>query len=269
MYNVDGGNLERFRGGWGFHIISIIGFGVAVFVGKYPGIMKRYIGSTTLTETILMCGISGPVFEAFVKVEEFNHQSSIALRYWRQTSAAERRRWVMRQYHALGKKCGEKGHGSPPPGASRKGKGKGRKRGRDESYEALQRELASVGEDLDRLTRLLQEGKLLDGTQVTRAYRKLAMFVGLLVTGFEGAWITKEGCYKCGHRGDTARCCRCQCGICEGCGEFLAQASQKQVKGKWEWLGSSLACCEYSYGCKERQEQIIDFWKKKSGEAVQ
>ena len=105
--------------------------------------------------------------------------------------------------------------------------------------------------------------------QVTRAYRKLAMFVGLLVTGFEGAWITKEGCYKCGHRGDTARCCRCQCGICEGCGEFLAQASQKQVKGKWEWLGSSTACCEYSYGCKERQEQIIDFWKKKSGEAVQ
>ena len=242
-------------------------------MGKYPGIMKRYIGSTTLTEAILMCGISGPVLEAFVKVDELNYQSSIALRSWGQTPVADRRRRVMRQHNALAKKCGKKGHGSPPPGASRKGKGKGRKRGRDESYEALRREWLSVGEDLDRLTRLLQEGKLLDGTQVTRAYRKLAMFVGLLVTGFDGDWITEEGCHTCPSRHHTARCCRCQCGICERCGELLAQASQKKVKGKWQWLGSSTACCKAgkgaSYGCKERQKRIIDFWKVKSGEAIQ
>ena len=117
---------------------------------------------------------------------------------------------------------------------------------------------------------LVSLGSAGGGAEVlTRPYRNLPMFVGVLLTGFGGSWITQGSCYICGQPHDTARCCRCQCGICERCGELLAQASQKQVKGKWEWLGSSTACCEYSYGCKERQEQIIDFWKKKSGEAVQ
>ena len=39
------------------------GFGVAVFVGKYPGFMKRKFGSTTWGETLVMCGISIEVDE--------------------------------------------------------------------------------------------------------------------------------------------------------------------------------------------------------------
>ena len=55
---------HRLRGGWGSHIISITGFGVAVFVGKYPGFLKRKFGSATWGETVVMCGISIQVREA-------------------------------------------------------------------------------------------------------------------------------------------------------------------------------------------------------------
>ena len=48
--------------------------------GKYPGFLKRKFGSTTWGKTLVMCGISMEVHDAFV--QELSHVSSQALRIW-------------------------------------------------------------------------------------------------------------------------------------------------------------------------------------------
>ena len=70
---------HRFLGGWGSHIISIIGFGVAVLVGKYPGFMKRKFGSTTWGETLVMCGISIEVDEVGMRYSPHDWKGMVSL----------------------------------------------------------------------------------------------------------------------------------------------------------------------------------------------
>jgi hypothetical protein len=95
------------------------------------------------------------------------------------------------------------------------------------------------------------------------------MFVGVLLTGFGGDWITKGSCYMCGSPHDTARCSRCQCGICEDHGVLLAKAGQATGSADSAWQGASLACCQGTIACEDRQRQILQFWEKKTGETVQ
>ena len=91
-----------------------------------------------------------------------------------------------------------------------------------------------------------------------RPYRGRPMFVGVLLTGFGGDWLTKGSCHFCGSPHETARCSRCQCGICEDRGLLLARAGQ----------GSSLACCRSLEECAARQENILDFWEAQTGESL-
>ena len=86
---------------------------------------------------------------------------------------------------------------------------------RDWSDQELREELARVGQQMDQLTFRLQEGQLTSGKVLVRPYRNLPMVVGVLLTGFGGSWITQRSCFACGSPHNTARCCRCQCGICE------------------------------------------------------
>ena len=90
------------------------------------------------------------------------------------------------------------------------------------------------------------------------------MFVGVLLTGFGGSWITRGSCYICGQPHNTARCCRCQCGICEEHGLLLARASQ--ADGSREWQETSTACCNTSRGCEDRQRQVLEVWETQTGE---
>ena len=109
---------------------------------------------------------------------------------------------------------------SPASGAGKKGKeqsedkgkGKGTKRQhqfKDWSDRQVRDEHVRVGQALDKQTFRLQEGRLTSGVELTRPYRTLPMFVGLMLTGFGGEWITRGSCYMCGDPHDTARCCRC------------------------------------------------------------
>ena len=118
-------------------------------------------------------------------------------------------------------------------------------------------------------TRLMQEGKLTNGQTVPRVHRSLPMFTGVLVTGFldsMASWITLPGCYNCGEPEGIARCCMCQCGICQRCGLLLARASQKNGDG--EWQGASLARCKPEHNCLNRQRLVLDHWKRQTGETL-
>ena len=244
-------------------------------VGKYPGFLKRKFGSTTWGETVVMCGISLPVHEAFVRLEDLNHESSLALRTWSRKPLVERRSEFKDWYQAIAREIAdrrgqEKGKGSPLSGAGKKGKGKGTKRQsqfRNWSDQQLRDQLAHVGKQMDDLTYRLQEGKLMSGTVLARPYRILPMFVGVLITGFgDNSWITLGSCFHCGNPNETARCCRCQCGICEEHGSLLARASQ--LDGIGDWQGTSTACCNTSNGCEDRQKQVLEFWRIKTGEKL-
>ena len=249
-------------------------------MGRYPGFLKRHFGSTTWGETLLMCGISMAVNDMHVTLEDLNHESSQSLRYWRGRTLAEKRKDVKNYYDTIEweiamrtEKGHQKGTRSPVSGVGKQGaKGKGTKRPgswqfRNHTDAALQREHTSTAEEFDRLTWLLQEGKFTNGTALVRPYRSQSMFAGLLLTGFGGDWITKRGCYMCPEAHDTARCCRCQCGICPEHGSLIARASQ--ARGSGDWLGSSLACCNEGTGCNKRQKQVLDFWRQKTGEQLQ
>ena len=240
-------------------------------MGKYPGFLKRKFGSTTWGETVVMCGISIQVHDAFVQLEDLNHESSLALRTWSRRPLVERRSEVRDWYQAVAREIAsrqEKGKGSPLLRAGMKGKGPKRQcQFRNWSDRELRDELACIGEQMDRLTYRLQEGKLTSGQVLLRPYRNLPMFVGVLLTGFEGIWITRGSCYICEKPHDTARCCRCQCGICEEHGLLLARASQ--ADGSGEWQGTSLACCNTSIGCEYRQRQVLEFWRRQTGEELE
>ena len=129
--------------------ISITGFGAAVVAGKYPGFLKRKFGSTTWGETLVMCGISIPVHDTFVQLEDLNHESSLALRTWRQKPLAAKRSEVRDYYQALLREIAGrrgKGKGSPLSGAGKKGKGSKRQyHFRDWRGQELHDELAGVG----------------------------------------------------------------------------------------------------------------------------
>ena len=93
------------------------------------------------------------------------------------------------------------------------------------------------------------------------------MLVGVLLTGSGGSWIRQGSCYICGQPHDTARCCQCQCGICEEHGLLLARASQ--ADGSGEWQGTPTACCNTSSGCEDRQKQVLKHWRKQIGEELE
>ena len=135
------------------------------------------------------------------------------------------------------------------------------------SDEQLHTQLAHVCDRMGALTFKLQEGKLMQNNKgLKRPHRSLPMFVGVLLTGFGGDWITQASCNACGRPHNTACCCWCQCGICEQHGLLLARAPR--ADGSGEWQGSSLACCGTSKGCEERQRQVLEFWKPRTGEEL-
>jgi hypothetical protein len=222
-------------------------------VGKYPGFFKRFFGNTVYGETMVQCGISQPVHDLFEQLQALNHTSSLVLRLWSAPLEATRREikesYLMFENEML----------------RRQGKGKpGKKR----PYQFLtwtnqevREALANTGAQMDKLTWRLQEGKLSNGTEVKRPHRKLSMFVGVLATGFQvdefNCWITQKTCFICRGGNNTARCCRCQCGICEEHGLLLTKAGQKN--GVWQ--GSSTACCKDLDMCELRQHQVLDWWK--------
>ena len=115
----------------------------------------------------------------------------------------------------------------------------------------------------------MQEGKLTSGKELVRPYRGRPMFVGALLTGFGGDWITKGSCYVCSSPHDTARCSKCQCGICEEHGSLISIAgAQEQVDGTKVWQGTSLACCLNAKACENKQKLLLDFWKLRPSEAL-
>ena len=124
---------------------------------------------------------------------------------------------------------------------------------------------ARAAERLDNATRMVREGKLTTGECLTRPYHGRPMLVGALLTGFGGNWITQGSCYSCGSPDDTARCSQCPCGICQEHGVLIARAGQTVDSS--EWQGSSIACCSDSHACEQRQQQIAEFWKQKTGDA--
>ena len=109
----------------------------------------------------------------------------------------------------------------------------------------------------------MQEGTLLSsGVQLRRPFRKLCLFVGLRLTGFDGEWIMENYCRECSvpdDRGGVARCCWCQGGICERHGQLISRAGQ---------TGASTACCVNRETCRQRQTQIQEWWARQTGEAL-
>ena len=189
----------------------------------------------------------------------------------RKEPLAERRSEVKDWHQAIAREIAsrqEKGKDSPLSGAGKKGKGSKRQlQYKNWSDSQLRHELARAGGQMDQLTLTLQEGKLTSGKVLERPYRKLPMFVGVLLTGFGGDWITQASCNACGRPHNTARCCWCQCGICEQHGLLLARASQ--ADGSREWQGTSTACCNTSSGCEDRQRQVLELWRRQTGEKLE
>ena len=226
-----------------------------------------------------MCGISMKVHDAYQLLDELNHESSMSLRNWTGKPLVEMRGEIKDHYQALAKEITARDQQrSPVPGAGKKSKDKGKEKGRGKgakrqfqfknwSDQDVRNEHLRVGQELDRMTFNLQEGKLTSGQELTRVYRTLPMFVGVVLTGFGGDWITQGSCFICGNPNDTARCCRCQCGICQEHGLLLHKASR--ASGSGEWQGSSTACCSPGIGCEGRQKRILDFWKRQTGEELQ
>ena len=131
------------------------------------------------------------------------------------------------------------------------------------SDQEVRDEFDRVGALLDKITSTMQEGKLTSGQVLARPYSGRPMFVGVLVSGCGGDWITKGSCYVCASPHNTARCSKCQCGICEGHGILIGEAGQEEgACGTKEWQGASLACCSKAKACENRQRQILDFWTK-------
>ena len=224
---------------------------------------------------MFMCGVSIEVYDVYQRLEELNHESSLSLRNWSGPPLVERRSVIKDQYQALTREITAREQtGSPNPGAGKKGKvkgdgqkGKGKGKFTNQTDKELRDERARVGKELDRITWSLQEGKFTSGEELVRPYRTLPMFVGVVLSGFGGEWITQGSCFICGNPHDTARCCRCQCGICQEHGLLLHKASQ--ASGSQQWQGSSTACCTAGNGCNIRQKEILDFWRQQTREERQ
>ena len=207
--------------------------------------LKQHLGSTTWGEAVLMRGNSTEAQALFMQMEFLNHDSSMALRNWSRMSISDKRNqskeWCQDIKGEMeSRSLCRRGRGSPFSGAFANRPAKGlmlqyyfRNWSDCDLHKALQR----AEFELNLITRDLQEGKLTNGTELTRPYRSLPMFVGLLLTGFQRDWITQSTCIMRGNADNIARCCWCQCGICETHGVFLSRASQEGG----EWKGSSTA----------------------------
>ena len=161
-----------------------------------------------------MCGISIEVQDAFQQLDDLNHRSSVALRSWNKKPMVDKRSELKERHQALAKE--EAARGSPVSGACRKGKEKGKVKGKEKGQEEkgkgagtkrqsqfrnwsdqdVSNELAIVGKQLDYFTYYMQEGKLTSGEELTRPFRTLSMFAGVLLTGFGGTWITQGMCER-------------------------------------------------------------------------
>ena len=219
-----------------------------------------------------MCGISPSVLDTFKKLEELNHKSSMVLRSWTKPTLSQQRTQHKDLYERIKREIACRG--SPSSGAVGKRGVKGSKdqqQFKSWSLYDLEQELQVVGADTDSITFIMQEGKMLvptvgstEKSEVKRPHHGLPMFVGLLVTGFKGDWITQDGCIACSKADGIARCCWCQCGICEDCGDLISRASQKGG----EWKGASTACCGDVNGCRRRTTEIKNFWRTQTGEDI-
>ena len=83
-------------------------------------------------------------------------------------------------------------------------------------YEDVQMNMECYAKHCDDFTRLMHEGRLLlTGEILERPHRGRPMFVGLLLTGFGGDWITQGNCWKCGAHHEIGRCAWCHAAICQ------------------------------------------------------
>ena len=80
------------------------------------------------------------------------------------------------------------------------------------------------------------------GIELVRPYRGRPMFVGAVLTGFGGDWITQGSCYLCASPHDAAQSSKFQRGICEEDGILIGIAgTEEQAHGTKAWQGISLA----------------------------
>ena len=203
-----------------------------------------------------MCGISIPVHEKFARLDELNRASREALREieWSQKQPVEAElEEVVARHRSIRGEIDRR---------RRRAGAKSRSSFNDSSSQELRAELAVSRARMDELTNYLREGRLSNGRQLKRPRCNLPEFVGVLVTGFEGSWITQGGCLTCRETSKTARCCWCQCGICEAHGRLIARASRR------DGAGASTACCRDAGGCLGRQRQILAWWKQQTGEEL-
>ena len=253
--------------------INITGFRVVTAIAS-PGFLKRTFGNTPWGETLLMCGISVEVNDTFSKLDDLNHASSMALRRWSKPPLVAERTKLKETYGYLKQEADARAR-PPVSGTAKKKKGQqpaGAGQGRYRDYrnwsntQVLQ-ECDRVGTELDAITCIMQEGKLTSGAELVRPYRGRPMFVGALLIGFEGDWITEGMCLECQSPHDIARCSKCQCGICETHGLIIGLAGQdEQASGDYQ--GASLACCSNTLACERRQHRILNYWAEKTGEKL-
>ena len=133
-------------------------------------------------ETLVARGISIPVHDVFMQLEELNYQSSIALREWAPEPLVERRAELKSRYKDLMREI----DGRRRARGKAKGGAKRQWHFMEWSDGDLQHEVQQVSEKLDKITFVLQEGKLTSGEELTRPCRSLPMFAGVLLTGFGG-----------------------------------------------------------------------------------
>ena len=253
--------------------INITGFRVVTAIAS-PGFLKRTFGNTPWGETLLMCGISVEVNDTFSKLDDLNHASSMALRRWSKPPLVAERTKLKEEYGFLKQEVDARAVQPVSKTAKRKkgqqeaGAGQGRHRYYSHwSNKQVRLQCHRVGTELDAITCIMQEGKLTSGEELVRPYRGRPMFVGALLIGFEGDWITEGVCLECQSPHDIARCSKCQCGICETHGLIIGLAGQdEQASGDYQ--GASLACCSNTLACERRQHRILNYWAEKTGEKL-
>ena len=133
----------------------------------------------------MMCGISTEVNDVFGVLEELNHTSSLALRLWVKEPLVKRKQLVRSEWTKLNDEM--KWRHLLPGGAREFAKfWPGNLELWDQHRQKEQ--------EMDELVYRMKEGKLSSGTELKRPYRGLPMFVGVLATGFDGAWMRESKC---------------------------------------------------------------------------
>ena len=89
-------------------------------MGRYPGFFKRWFGSTTWAETLVMCGINIQVHDTHMHLDDLNHASSLALRSWGGKTVQQSRAELKDYWHLLRKEVDNR---SPPVPGARRGQG--------------------------------------------------------------------------------------------------------------------------------------------------